>query len=70
MQKSTSTVRFRFGLPADAPYETGLYSQVVLPSATKVGVQIIDLDGSEGNVPGQGNIGAAARSRCKRVAGG
>jgi hypothetical protein len=67
-RRSTSTAGFRFGLPAEAPHETALYSQVVLTSATKVSVEIIDLDGSQGNVPRQGDIGPAARSHGKRVA--
>jgi hypothetical protein len=60
--------RFRFELTAEAPHETALYSQVVLTSAIKVGVEIIDLDGAQGNVPGQGDIGSAARGHCEGVA--
>ena len=60
--------RFRFGLPADAPHETALDSQVVLTRSTKVRVQIIDLDRSQGNVLRQSNICPAASSHGKRVA--
>ena len=59
---------FRFELTAEAPHETAVYSQVVLTSAIKVGVEIIDLDGSQRNVPCQGDIGPAARRRCKGIA--
>src|SRR5579859_1143854 len=67
-RRSGIVLSFGSKLPAEAVDDTGLNPEIVLPGAVEVGVKIVDLDGSQRDVLGQGNVGAAAGRCCKRVA--
>jgi len=55
-------------LAAEAVDDAGLKPEIVLRFATEVSVKVVDLDGSQRDVLGQGNIGAAACGHRERVA--
>src|SRR5579863_4948736 len=67
-RRSGIVLSFGSKLPAEAVDDTGLNPEIVLPGAVEVGVKIVDLDGSQRDVPAQSNIGAAPCCRCKGVA--
>src|SRR6267378_8375219 len=56
------------GLAAEAVDQTTLQPEVVLRSAVKVSVKVVDLDGTQRNVARQGDIGTAADGRRESVA--
>lgn len=58
---------FSFALPTEAPHDAALQPKAVLRSAAEMRIEIIDLNQSERNMPGQCDIRTATRGPCKCV---